>query len=129
MKNQIERIEHRLSKIVFISHLSGVLLALASLVASLAGALGATLASSLTFEGLRKSSTEIGIKAEYVPFAASILSAIVGLALIFILARTFYKKRMRSKALLIKRVRILEKRFFELTERNFDALVGAHGRR
>ena len=101
---------------------------LASLGASVAGALIATLASSLTFEGLRKS-TEIGIGPEYFPFAASILSAVVGLALIFILARTFYRNRLHSRARLTKRVRVLEKRLFELAERDFDALVGAHGRR
>jgi len=101
----------------------------ASLGASIAGTLVATLASSLTFEGLRKSSSEIGIRPEYFPFAATILSAIVGLGLIFILARTVYKNRLDSRTRLIERVQVVEKSLFEITERDFDALVAAHGRR
>jgi len=101
----------------------------ASLGASIAGTLVATLASSLTFEGLRKSSSEIGIRPEYFPFAATILSAIVGLGLIFILARTFYKNRLDSRTRLIERVQVVEKSLFEIAERDFDALVAAHGRR
>jgi hypothetical protein len=101
----------------------------ASLGASIAGTLVAALASSLTFEGLRKSSSEIGIRSEYFPFAATILSAVVGLGLIFILARTFYKNRLHSRARLTERVRVLEKSLFETAERDFDALVAAHGRR
>ena len=101
----------------------------ASLGASIAGTLVATLASSLTFEGLGKSSSEIGIRPEYFPFTATILSAIVGLGLIFILARTFYKKRLHSRARLTERVRVLEKSLFEIAEQDFDALVAAHSRR
>ena len=101
----------------------------ASLGASIAGTLIATLASSLTFEGLRKSSSEIGIRPEYFPFAATILSAVVGLGLIFILARTFYRNRLHSRARLTERVRVLEKSLFEIAERDFDALIAAHGRR
>lgn len=102
---------------------------IASLGASIAGTLVATLASSLTFEGLRKSSREIGVRPEYFPFAATILSAVVGLGLIFILARTFHKSRLHSKASLNEKVRVREKSLFEIAERDFDALVGAHGRR
>jgi len=101
----------------------------ASLGASIAGTLVATLASSLTFEGLRKSSSEIGIRPEYFPFAATIVSAIVGLGLIFILARTFYKNRLDSRTRLIERVQVVEKSLFEIAEQDFDALVAAHGRR
>jgi len=101
----------------------------ASLGASIAGALVATVASSLTFEGLKKSSREIGIRPEYFPFAATILSAVVGLGLIFILARTFYENRLHSRTRLTERVRVLEKSLFETAERDFDALVAAHGRR
>ena len=100
----------------------------ATLGASIAGTLVATLASSLTFEGLRKSSNEIGIRPEYFPFAATILSAVVGLGLIFILARTFYKNRMHSRARLTEGVREIEKSLFEMAERDFEALAAAHGR-
>lgn len=97
------------------------------LMASIVGLLGTTLASALALVGLHKSFSEI--RPEYAPFVASILSAVVGLAMIFILARTFYKKRVQSSGHLAKRVRLQEARLFELVAQDFDALVGSHGRR
>ena len=101
---------------------------LASGLASVLGVLFTAAVSFLAHEGLQPSAG-IRIPAEYVPFAASILSAIIGLTVIFVLARAFYKKRVESKARLTKKVRVFEKRFFESIERNFESLVGAHGRR
>ena len=89
----------------------------------------ATILASLAFMGLRTSFSEIRIRPEYVPFVTSILSAVVGLAMIFILARAFYKKRVLWRAGLTKNIRAQEKRLFELAELDFDAIVGAHGRR
>jgi len=87
------------------------------------------LASTLTLFGLRASLNEIKIRPEYVPFVASIVSAVVGLAMIFILARAFYKKRVQSRVRLAKSVRSQEARLFELAALDFNALVSAHGRR
>jgi uncharacterized membrane protein YkvI len=99
------------------------------LMASIVGLLGTTLASAIAFMGLHSSFSEIRIRPEYVPFVASIFSAAVGLAMIFILARAFYEKRVQSIAHLARRVRLQEAKLFELAALDFDALVGAHGRR
>lgn len=99
------------------------------LMASIVGLLGTIVASALAFVGLHTSFSEIRIRPEYIPFIASILSAVVGLAIIFILARAFYKKRVQSGARLAKRVRSQEPRLFELVALDFDVIVGAHGRR
>lgn len=99
------------------------------LMASIVGLLGTIVASALVFVGLRTSFSEIRIRPEYVPFIASILSAVVGLAIIFILARAFYRKRVQSSARLAQRIRSQEPRLFELAALDFDALMSAHGRR
>ena len=100
----------------------------ASLGASIAGALVATLASSLTFEGLRKSSSELNparifsIRRHYSIRCRRSRADLYSRA-------TFYKNRLHSRARLTERVRVLEKSFFEIAERDLDALIAAHGRR
>ena len=96
---------------------------------SIVGTFLAALASLLASSGLRASFSEIRIRPEYVPFAASVLSAVVGLAVIFFLARTFYKSRVQARDRLIKRVRTQEAKLFELAAGDFESIVSAHGRR
>ena len=93
------------------------------------GTLLAALASLLASSGLRTSFSEVRIRPEYVPFAATVLSAVVGLTVIFFLARTFYKRRVQASARLIKKVRTQEAKLFELAAGDFESIVSAHGRR
>jgi hypothetical protein len=129
MKNAIRKISGSQSSDFGASIRWSKVLHSTTLIASLVAGLLSALAAVLADLGLRTSFSEIRIRPEYVPFVATILSAIVGLAMIFILARTFYKKLLQSRARLAKRVRSQEAKLFELAARDFDVLVGAHGRR